>query len=134
MTTTVPPLASGSSNETPDSARAFVPLRVTMSHPDPTSIVVHIAGEIDALTAPELRQLLGPRLASATETVVLDLSQVSFLGTAGLAVLVQATLRARHSRIDLRLVTSARCVERALAVTALRSRFACYPSVHAALI
>ena len=51
--------------------------------------MLHVIGELDTLTAP----LLAVRLAeqqSAVPKLVVDLSEVSFLGSAGLAALVEA--------------------------------------------
>src|SRR3954451_6271827 len=51
--------------------------------------VVHVVGEIDTLTAPVLRAQLDEHIP-AVSLLVLDLSDVTFLGSAGLAVLVAA--------------------------------------------
>ena len=51
--------------------------------------VVHVVGEIDTLTAPVLRAQLDEHLP-VVPLLVLDLSDVTFLGSAGLAVLVAA--------------------------------------------
>lgn len=108
-------------------------LRVTVAHAEGVGAVVHAEGEIDALTAPELEQALRDALSSAPHAVVLDLSQIGFLGTAGLTVLIETGRLAESHGTDFRLVTGPRCVERALDITGLRHTFACYPSVEDAL-
>jgi len=55
-----------------------------------------------------------------SERVVLDLSEVSFLGSSGLAVLVEARDQAQQGGHALRLVCSSRIVLRALEATGLR--------------
>ncbi|SNR81111.1 anti-anti-sigma factor [Haloechinothrix alba] len=90
------------------------------SHPDGESSVVHVMGEVDAATAPDLDELLAPRLVSKVHSLVIDLSRVRFLGAAGVHVLVQAALRAEHQGMSLRLVTGPRCVERALRAGGIR--------------
>ena len=54
-----------------------------------TEIVIHVSGEVDMATCGELRDaiepLLGPR-----QTIVLDLSKVTFMDSSCLSVLVQA--------------------------------------------
>jgi anti-anti-sigma factor len=84
--------------------------------------VVHTSGEIDILSAPALRAALLPALETA-EKVVLDLSEVSFLGSSGLAVLVEARDHAQRSGHHLRLICSSRIVLRALEATGLRDLF-----------
>ena len=84
--------------------------------------VVRASGEIDILSAPALRTALLPALESA-EQVVLDLSDVSFLGSSGLAVLVEARDQAQRSDHHLRLICSSRIVLRALEATGLRELF-----------
>lgn len=84
--------------------------------------VVHVVGEIDTLTAPVLRGRLDEHLPAVT-LLVLDLSEVSFLGSAGLAVLVAAKDDADRRGHVLRLVCGSRIVTRALEATGLMDLF-----------
>lgn len=86
------------------------------------AVVVHVVGEIDTLTAPLLRDRLDEQVAAA-ELVVLDLSDVTFLGSAGLAVLVAAKDEADRREHRLRLVCGSRIVTRALQATGLLGLF-----------
>ncbi|WP_165777594.1 STAS domain-containing protein [Amycolatopsis antarctica] len=108
-------------------------LTVTRPGRGTAAVVVHVAGELDVLTAPALRALLWPRLVCAARTVVVDLSQVTFLGLAGVRVLDAALLRASAGEVDLRVVTGPRCVERALELTGAASRLDCHGDVATAL-
>ena len=87
--------------------------------------VVHVVGEIDTLTAPVLRAQLDEHIP-VVPLLVLDLSDVTFLGSAGLAVLVAAKDDADARGHTLRLVCGSRIVTRALEATgpadALRRR------------
>jgi anti-anti-sigma factor len=61
---------------------------VTLHHED-TATVVHVTGDIDLDTAPALRAAVAPTLGLPTaHTVIFDLSAVSFIDSAGLAVLI----------------------------------------------
>ncbi|WP_246632659.1 STAS domain-containing protein [Pseudonocardia nigra] len=84
--------------------------------------VMHVVGEIDTLTAPILRSRLEEQLADVP-LLVLDMSEVSFLGSAGLAVLVAARDEAERRRHQLRLVLGSRIVTRALEATGLLGLF-----------
>jgi len=84
--------------------------------------VVHVVGEIDTLTAPLLRSQLDEQIA-VVPLLVLDLSDVTFLGSAGLAVLVAAKDDADRRGHRLRLVCGSRIVTRALQATGLLTLF-----------
>jgi anti-sigma B factor antagonist len=84
--------------------------------------VLHVVGEVDTLTAPVLRTRLDEHLAEV-ELLVLDLTDVTFLGSAGLAVLVAAKDEADRAGHRLRLVPGSRIVVRALEATGLLTLF-----------
>jgi anti-sigma B factor antagonist len=88
----------------------------------PDARVIHIVGEIDTLTAPVLRGRLDEHLPEV-QLLVLDLSEVTFLGSAGLAALVAAKDDADRRGHVLRLVCGSRIVTRALEATGLMSLF-----------
>jgi anti-sigma B factor antagonist len=105
-------------------------LRVT-EHGSQTRVAT-VAGEIDALTAPQLATFLTAQLTAA-QRVVVDLDGVQFLGSAGLAVLFQASeLDAQQDR-DLRFVCNSRPANRALEITGLRQNLPFADTVPAAL-
>jgi anti-sigma B factor antagonist len=84
-----------------------------------TAVVVHAAGEIDLANASELQTHLEKACARAhpSQTVVADLTEVTFLSSAGLSVLLDVDQRCRARRIPLRIVASTPGVVRPLRVT-----------------
>jgi anti-sigma B factor antagonist len=84
--------------------------------------VVHVVGEIDTLTAPLLRAQLDGQIPT-NPLLVLDLTEVTFLGSAGLAVLVAAKDEAELRDHRLRIVPGSRIVVRALQATGLLNIF-----------
>jgi anti-sigma B factor antagonist len=84
--------------------------------------VLHVVGEIDTLTAPLLRAQLDGQIAGVP-LLVLDLTEVTFLGSAGLAVLVAAKDDAETRDHRLRIVPGSRIVVRALQATGLLGIF-----------
>ena len=84
--------------------------------------VLHVVGEIDTLTAPLLRAQLDGQIPGVP-LLVLDLTEVTFLGSAGLAVLVAAKDEAETHDHRLRIVPGSRIVVRALEATGLLGIF-----------
>ena len=58
---------------------------------------VHIRGELDIASAPQLAAILDAALANA-RLVVLDLSQLTFMDCAGLDAIIRADSSARRGR------------------------------------
>lgn len=68
--------------------------------------VLELSGRLDALEAPALRQQLESLTdADGPALIVVDLSNVEFVDSAGLAALVKGMKNARQSGGDLRLVS-----------------------------
>lgn len=68
------------------------------------TVVVSTADRIDAFSAPELRERVGMLLSDGVGRLVIDLSQVPFLDSAGMAALVSALKQARQQGGDVKLV------------------------------
>jgi anti-anti-sigma factor len=63
---------------------------------DPPSVTVVLDGEIDIATAPAIRRFLMAAISGGNVHLVVDVSGVTFIGAAGIGVLVAAAKRARH--------------------------------------
>lgn len=113
-------------------ARADQIVDVAVHHPADDVTVVAVAGEIDMLSAPELRAAMAAHLADNT-TFVLDMTGVSFLGSAGLAALVEGLQQSRRRGIAFRIVAVERAVTRPLVATGLGDVFAVFGTVEEAL-
>ena len=99
------------------------------------AVVITVAGEIDLATVTALRTELGTalRLAAAPAPVVLDLTGVEFLGSAGLAAIAEASQQATAQRIPLRVVATSHTVLRPIEVTGLGSALTLCASLSDAL-
>ncbi len=93
-----------------------------LTDPDGTC-TLRVRGEVDLATSPMLRHQAMDQLERAPRRLVLDLRQVSFLGSSGLAVLMEIRTEALGRDIALRLVTVARAVLRPLTATGLVELF-----------
>jgi anti-sigma B factor antagonist len=94
--------------------------------------ILTVTGEIDVVTAPDLVDCLMTQLAAA-RVVVVDLDGVRFLGSAGVAALIQANELATSQGRTLRLVSHSRTANLALQVTGLLGCFTFADNVSDAL-
>lgn len=94
--------------------------------------MLEVAGDIDAGTAGSFEELLLPRLRATARLVVVDLSEVRFLGVAGLEVLRRARLRALGNGSRLRVVTGGHAVSHALDRTGVGAQLSCHTTRDAA--
>ncbi|NKQ57161.1 STAS domain-containing protein [Amycolatopsis sp. K13G38] len=91
------------------------------------------AGELDALGAPILREYLDERIGSAGP-FVLDLDNVTFLGSAGLHLLLRASQSADRAQLSWALVGNHHPVARPLQITGLAGHLPMRPSVPEAIL
>jgi anti-sigma B factor antagonist len=87
------------------------------------AVTVTVVGEVDTFTAPVLRSSLDSQLEQSPRELIIDLAGVQFLGSAGLAVLVETQKAARARDVALRLIATTRAVTRPLEVTGLIDLF-----------
>jgi anti-anti-sigma factor len=97
------------------------------------TVILHVAGEIDLLTAAVLGERLREHIDPSSRMLVLNLTEVSFLGSAGLAEIVSASQTGADLGARLVLVATNRAVLRPLEVTGLLSLFTVYETVDAAI-
>ncbi|SFW80695.1 STAS domain-containing protein [Amycolatopsis australiensis] len=98
-------------------------LRLRTAWPAPHAVLITARGDLDTATAADLATLLSDRLWAAPERLVVDLSEVDFLGVAGVRVLLHAALQAEQKGTALLVVTGrSPFVRRALRVTGADQR------------
>jgi anti-sigma B factor antagonist len=95
-------------------------------HEHGEAVVLEVSGEVDILTAPRLQESVLRLLEDQPPVLVIDLSAVSFFGSSGLAVLVEAR-EAAGERTGLRVVAAGYETLRPLQVTGLTEPLAVYP-------
>jgi anti-anti-sigma factor len=99
-----------------------LPLSVEVQRLDPATVVVRVAGELDTLTAPAVEARLTTLQADlvASAVLIVDLSGVTFMSSAGLALLIGNHERCADRGNRLHVVTSNnRSVLRPVRVTGL---------------
>ena len=92
--------------------------------PDRDRVVVRVAGELDMAAAPSVAAAVDALLGAGFARVVIDLSDLSFLDSAGVHMLVAAHHAAAQRTSEMSLVRGPRNVQRVLELTAADSLFA----------
>src|SRR5690242_10358695 len=95
--------------------------------------VLQVSGEVDAYTAPMLREQIRELAAKDVVHLVADLSAVDFLDSTGLGALVGGLKRLREAGGSLALVITAPRILRLFQITGLTKVLAIHPSVAEAL-
>ncbi|MEV6559378.1 STAS domain-containing protein [Nocardia sp. NPDC051756] len=106
-------------------------LRIRGETPRPGLRLLSVIGELDLATAPLLDRVV--RDSERTPAMVVDMSEVAFLGFAGVDVLVRAAERADDNRRRFAVVVSTRPAQRAFELTGAYARVGCYPRLDMAL-
>lgn len=97
-----------------------------------SALVLTLTGRLDSNTAPELERVLPARMESG-EAVVVDLSQVSYVSSAGLRVLLKGAKIARSSGHGLALSGMAPSVREVFDISGFSTIFTIESDVGAAL-
>ncbi|NMH99597.1 STAS domain-containing protein [Pseudonocardia acidicola] len=111
-------------------------ITVLTTTPAPGRAVIEVGGEVDMLTSPQLRGVVLDKLATGSdvELIVLSLDSVTFLGTSGLAVLIEVREAAHKAGVELRLACTGRRVLRPLTIAGLVPMFDIHDTVEQALV
>jgi len=110
------------------------PIAVTSDFLDQDVALVVVEGEVDISSASlVLSELQIALRAPAPKVVVVDLTDVSFLGSEGVRLLIEADERAQSVSARLRVVASRRAVLRPLEITGTLSKLDVYDSQALAL-
>jgi anti-sigma B factor antagonist len=83
---------------------------------DPPSVTVVLDGEIDIATAPAIRRFLMAAISGGDVDLAVDMSGVTFIGAAGIGVLVAAANRTREAGGGLLLLAPSPQVRRLLGI------------------
>lgn len=120
--------------ETPTGPETMPPadqqLNVAVSRAAEDIVVLRVVGEIDLLTATVLGERVREQLVPQNRVLVLDLTEVSFMGSSGLAEIVAAS---QAEAAELVLVASSRAVLRPLEATGLLPMLTVYDTVDEAI-
>lgn len=94
-------------------------MRTTVDEVGERAWRVTVTGELDAATAPDLAAALRPLVAEPATSVVVNMSDVSFMDSSGLRALIGAAHDAKTAGGSVVLVAVSAAVNRLLEVTGL---------------
>jgi anti-anti-sigma factor len=95
--------------------------------------VVEVAGEVDLVSSEPLNAVLTAQLDQRPAGLVVDLTKIVFLGSAGINVLVDTAERARDHGVALVVAADHRAVLRPLRITGAYEMLSIRPSLDLAL-
>jgi len=95
---------------------------MTVTRRQPGTTIVDVAGDIDMGTSPQLRKLLLDSLKS-TSRLVVNLGDVRYIDSSGIASLVEVLMKARNSQKRLVLFGLNKTVQEVLQLTRLTTVF-----------
>jgi len=102
--------------------------RLDTAGPAGDCAVLRVTGEVDVYTAPLLRERVRELAASGAVHLIADLSQVDFLDSTGLGVLVGGLKRLREDGGSLALVITTPRILRVFQITGLTKALTAWPS------
>jgi anti-sigma B factor antagonist len=94
--------------------------------------VLGVAGEVDVATAPQLRSKLVELVSGGCTRLVVDLTEVDFIDSTGLGVLVGARKRMVEADGELGLVVTSDRIRRLFDLTGLATIFTLHDALPAA--
>jgi anti-sigma B factor antagonist len=99
----------------------------------PDVAVIDVRGEVDLATSHELDEQLATLIWGRPELLVVDLTDVTFMDSTGLGVLVKSVRDVRAGGGDLRLVATQPQIIRLLELTGLDAVFTVFPTTEKAI-
>jgi anti-sigma B factor antagonist len=93
------------------------------------TLVFRLRGSLDLATAPTVRAALSEATEKGSQDLIVDLSQLEFLDSTGLGVLIGAHRRAAERGGSFRLIVREGPILRLLTITGLIGVFAVYHSL-----
>ncbi len=96
--------------------------------------VIHVDGELDVYTAPRLKEAIAEATSQGHNLLVVDLTQVEFIDSTALGVLVGSLRRLRAIEGDLRLVVDDAHLAKMFRITGFDGMFSIHSSVEEAVV
>lgn len=95
--------------------------------------VLSVRDAVDMLTAPQLSEAICAALAKAPDAVIVDLTDVDFLASVGMSVLVEAQEQASAKSVQFGVVADGAATSRPIKLLGIDTVLALYPTLDEAL-
>lgn len=96
---------------------------------DSTTVVLQVEGDLDVLTAPTLGTHLDVALSDALTLLIVDITAVGFLSSAGISMLVETHRLTERAGISLRVVAEGPATARPLRMMKIDDIIDLYPTL-----
>lgn len=96
---------------------------------DGAAMVLQVAGDLDVLTAPTLATHLDVALAGGATLLIVDLTDVEFLSSAGISVLVETHRLTAPAGVSLRVVAEGPATSRPMRLMCVDQIIDLYPTL-----
>lgn len=96
---------------------------------DGDALVLHVAGDLDVLTAPTLMTHLDVALSGGAALLIVDLLDVTFLSSAGISVLVETHRLTEPAGVSLRVVAEGPATSRPMRLMCVDQIIDLYPTL-----
>lgn len=96
------------------------------------TVIIHIIGSVDAMTAPKLEKAVESQIEMGNYLLVIDLSQVEFMSSAGLRALLAALKGCHHKGGELHLAGAQPGVKRTMEIAGFTELIKIFPNVESA--
>lgn len=93
-------------------------LTIDVSNKENTAYVT-LVGEVDAFTAPKLKETLLPLTKEEGQTIVVDFQDVNYMDSTGLGVFISALKSTKEHNTEMKLVQMQERVHRLFKITGL---------------
>lgn len=97
------------------------------------AVILEVSGAVDIITAPSLATHIDVALSGTPAVLVIDLTGVDFLSSAGITVLVEVQRLTQDSPTSLRVAADGSATSRTLRIVGLDEFIELYPTVDDAL-
>ncbi len=104
-------------------------MKIKVSERKPRIHVVSLEGDLDMSTSPQVRNALLPLFTNKSRHIIVDLSQVPYIDSSGIATFVEGLQLSRKGKIRFSLVGATPTVEAVFELAYLKEVFEMAPRV-----
>jgi anti-sigma B factor antagonist len=117
----------------PTTARSAPDGFATTERSDGTAVILAVSGNVDMAAAPALADQVGGVLRRRPPVFIIDLTEVNFLTTAGMSILLQAHHKSEDLSLAFRVVADGPMTARPMQLLGIDDLLEMYPTLQSAL-